>query len=228
MNVLVVAAHPDDEVLGMGGTILKHTKKNDTVSIVYLATGISSRQKYQGNVKQEKTDLKKIAKLRKNSTESAKTLLVKDVKFYDFPDNEMDSIPLLRVIKVIEKEIVRVKPEIIYTNFWNDLNVDHRVVFRAVLTACRPTMKEVKQISCFEVPSSTEWQYPSEFSPNCFQDISLHLEGKIQAFKKFKTEIRKYPHPRSSEGLRIIAKRWGLVSGLKAAEPFIIVRKIED
>ena len=139
----------------------------------------------------------------------------------------MDGIQLLKVVKIIEKEIKETKPDRIYTNHYGDLNVDHKVVSNAVLTACRPSSFLVKEILCFEVLSSTEWSYPYNFSPNYFSNIEKHLTKKVNAMKLFKSEIREFPHPRSSENIRNVAARWGSVCGFKAAEAFEMIRKIE-
>ena len=140
MNVLIIAAHPDDEILGMGGTISKHTSQNDDVTIIYMATGITARRELS-NIKHEINDISKliqkkwqneVEQLRLDAKKSAKLLNVKNVKFYDFPDNEMDNVQLLKVVKIIENEIKQVKPDRIYTNHYSDLNVDHKVVYNAV------------------------------------------------------------------------------------------------
>ena len=235
MKVIVFVAHPDDEVLGMGGTILKHNQKGDFVKVVYLATGITSRRStnfqnsvsYEQNENKRKEMQKEIKDLRNDAKKSCNTLKVKDSKFYDFPDNEMDSVPLLKIVKVIEKEIKETKPDRIYTHHFHDLNIDHRTVFNAVLTATRPIGSSVKEIISFEVPSSTEWNYPTQFNPNYFIDIKSQLSAKIKAMKSYKNEIRNFPHPRSVENLKNIAERWGSVSGMKSAEAFEIIRKIE-
>jgi LmbE family N-acetylglucosaminyl deacetylase len=235
MRVVVFVAHPDDEVLGMGGTILKHSQKGDFVKVVYLATGITSRRStnfqnsvsYEQNENKRKEMQKEIKDLRNDAKKSCNTLKVKDSKFYDFPDNEMDSVPLLKIVKVIEKEIKETKPDRIYTHHFHDLNIDHRTVFNAVLTATRPIGSSVKEIISFEVPSSTEWNYPTQFNPNYFIDIKSQLSAKIKAMKSYKNEIRNFPHPRSVENLKNIAERWGSVSGMKSAEAFEIIRKIE-
>ena len=235
MNVLIIAAHPDDEILGMGGTIAKHTSQHDNVTIIYMATGITARRDPLESEYEIKNIPKKIQeewqeelkKLQQDAKKSAKLLKVKDVKFYDFPDNEMDGIHLLKVVKVIEKEIKSAKPDRIYTNHYGDLNVDHKVVYNAVLTACRPSSFLVKEILCFEVLSSTEWSYPYNFSPNYFSNIEKHLTQKVNAMKLFKSEIKKFPHPRSLENIRSVAARWGSVCGFKAAEAFEMIRKIE-
>jgi LmbE family N-acetylglucosaminyl deacetylase len=232
---MVFVAHPDDEVLGMGGTILKHSQKGDFVKVVYLATGITSRRSinFQNNVSYEQNEnetnviQKEIKDLHNDAKKSCKILGVKDLEFYDFPDNEMDSVPLLKIIKVIEKEIKETKPDRIYTHHFHDLNIDHRTVFNAVLTATRPIERNVKELISFEVPSSTEWNYPIHFNPNYFIGIKSQLSAKIKAMKAYKNEIRDYPHPRSVENLKNVSERWGSISGKKAAEAFEIIRKIE-
>ena len=235
MRVVVFVAHPDDEVLGMGGKILKHSQKGDFVKVVYLATGITSRRStnFQNSVSYEQNEnkinemQKEIKDLRNDAKKSCNILKVKDCKFYDFPDNEMDSVPLLKIVKVIEKEIKETKPDRIYTHHFHDLNIDHRVVFNAVLTATRPMGLNVNEIISFEVPSSTEWNYPVQFTPNYFIEIKSQLSAKIKAMKAYKNEIKKFPHPRSVENLKNVSERWGSVSGNKAAEAFEIIRKIE-
>ena len=140
----------------------------------------------------------------------------------------MDSITLLKVVKSIEKEIKSVKPERIYTNHYGDLNVDHKIVSNATITACRPLKGPVKEILSFEVLSSTEWSYPYSFKPNYFVNIKKQLSKKINAMKMFKNEIREFPHPRSPENIQFVAGRWGSVSGFEAAEAFEVIRKIEE
>ncbi len=235
MNVLIIAAHPDDEVLGMGGTIAKHASRHDNVTIIYMATGITARRESSEQKHTIKNIPKKIQedwqqeieKLRRDAKKSARLLKVKNIKFFDFPDNEMDGIHLLKVVKVIEKEIKSAKPDRIYTNHYGDLNVDHKVVYNATLAACRPANFPVKEILSFEVLSSTEWSYPYNFNPNYFINIEKHLEKKISAMKLFVSEIRKFPHPRSSENIKHVARRWGSVSGFNAAEAFELIRCLD-
>ena len=235
MNVLIFVAHPDDEVLGMGGTIANHVKLKDPVKIVILATGITSRKKsgyknttnYKISQFEEEEMKKEIEGLRKNSRKAAKILNVKEIGFYDFPDNEMDSIPLLKIVKTIEKEITKFNPDIVYTHHHGDLNIDHRIVYQATLTACRPIGNNIKKIISFEVPSSTEWNYPATFNPNYFVNISNQIETKIKALEAYSTEIKKFPHPRSSKYLKILAEKWGAITGLKSAEAFEIIRIIQ-
>ena len=235
MNVLIIAAHPDDEILGMGGTIAKHTSQHDNVTIIYMATGITARRESSEQKHTIKNIHKKIQedwqqeieKLRRDAKKSARLLKVKNIKFFDFPDNEMDGIHLLKVVKVIEKEIKSAKPDRIYTNHYGDLNVDHKVVYNATLAACRPANFPVKEILSFEVLSSTEWSYPYNFNPNYFINIDKHLEKKIKAMELFVNEIRKFPHPRSSENIKHVARRWGSVSGFNAAEAFELIRCLD-
>ena len=218
MKILVIAAHPDDEILGVGGTILKHSINGDEVEAIILATGITSR------IGESKD---KIEKLRVDSKKVCKLLKMKKVTHHNFPDNKMDSVPLLDVVKVIEDKISKFKPEKIFTHHYNDLNIDHRITYQATLTACRPINSTVNEIICFEIPSSTEWNYPQKFNPNYFVNISKQLKMKIKAMETYKGEIRKFPHPRSSKYLKVLAEKWGAVSGNNAAEAFEIIRKIE-
>ena len=235
MNILVIVAHPDDEVLGMGGTILNHANQGDKVTVAYLATGITSRRgsNYQ-NVssyttnKKEKTSMNvQIKKLRNDAKKVCKFLKVKKSIFFDYPDNEMDTIPLLEIIKTIEKLILENKPERIYTSHHGDLNIDHKIMFEATLAACKPTELPVKEIICFELLSSTEWSFSYKFKPNYFINIKNELDEKIKAMQMYKNEIRKYPHPRSAESIKNSAYKWGAASGCYSAEAFEIIRKIE-
>jgi len=236
MKILIVVAHPDDEVLGMGGTILKHSKNRDDITIAYLTTGISSRRSSNynnsSNYKITKSNQQKIKKqineLKKDAIKSSKILNIKNVLFFDFPDNELDTIPLLKIIKTVEKLVEKVKPDRIYTSHFGDLNIDHRTVYESVITACRPTGLFVKEIITFEILSSTEWSFSNDFKPNYFVEIEKELPGKIKAMKVYKNEIRDFPHPRSVENISITAKKWGTVSGFNAAEAFQIIRKFED
>ena len=236
MKILIIAAHPDDEILGMGGTIRKYVKNDHQVKIVIMATGIFARRsenyqnstRYQTNQITSKSMEKELHDLRKDAEKASRLLGVADIEFLDFPDNEMDSVSLLKIVKTIEKEISIVKPDKIYTHHYNDLNIDHRVIFNATLTACRPVDSVVKEIIAFEVLSSTEWNYPAKFNPNYFVNIKTQLSAKIKAMQAYKNEIRDFPHPRSVENLRNVAERWGSVSGNTAAEAFEIIRKIEQ
>ncbi len=226
MNVLVTAAHPDDEVLGCGGTIARLAGEGHDVYIALLGEGITSRFG-----KRDEADGKLLKTLHAASSEAARILGAKDVFMYNLPDNRFDTVPLLDVVKIVEELIERLQPEALYTQHGGDLNVDHATVFRAALTATRPLENSsVKELYAFEVPSATEWafqQFAPVFQPNVFVDISETLETKILAMKCYESELRPFPHPRSTEALRAIAQRAGSVSGLRAAESFQLIRQIK-
>jgi LmbE family N-acetylglucosaminyl deacetylase len=219
--MLVVAAHPDDEVLGCGGYIASRVRSGDEVTVVFVADGVTSRD---GNLGASEIETRRQA-----AKSAARVLGVKDVLFGDFPDNKLDSVSILEIIKFIEGIISKTAPSVVLTHFGGDLNVDHRVVNQAVITACRPTWNQcVKQILFFEVPSSTEWQIPSKdeaFIPNWFEDISETLNVKIEALEQYAFELRDWPHPRSVEGVKHLAHWRGASCGVNAAEAFILGRR---
>jgi LmbE family N-acetylglucosaminyl deacetylase len=225
--VLIVVAHPDDEVLGCGGTIAKYAKKGNKVYCLFLGGGKASRYSDKKTAIAEK----KQALLSRETQEAAKILGISEIFFNNFPDQKYDTVPFLNLVKSIEKIKETIKPDIIYTHHCGDLNLDHQITFKAVLTACRPLKGEtVKEIYSFEVPSSTEWGIPKRknyFIPNVFVDVSDTFNKKIEALKTYKSEIRKYPHPRSPRGLEIIARQRGMMAGKELAEAFELVREIE-
>jgi LmbE family N-acetylglucosaminyl deacetylase len=222
-SIMVVAAHPDDETLGAGAAMAKHAAGGDSVSVLILGTGVASRKGKGESASGE------INTLRENSRRALAKLGVKDAEFLDFPDNRFDSINLLDIVKALEKVVESKKPEMVYTHHWGDLNIDHRIAFNAVMTACRPVGSPVKKILCFEVPSSTEWNTQNAtnaFMPNLFVDVADTLAKKIAALREYKGEMRPYPHPRSPEGAELLARSRGLAIGAKAAEAFEIAREI--
>ena len=223
--VLVVAAHPDDEVLGCGATIARLAAEGDEVYVAILAEGMTSRFGERGEA-----DRSKMKSLHANAQEAARLLGVKELTLHGFPDNRMDTVPLLDVVKTVEQLVSRIKPVRIYTHSGGDLNIDHTVVSQAVLTATRPTQDcAVKEIFQFEIPSSTDWafqQFGGSFRPNVFVNITQTLDTKIRAMACYGSESRSFPHPRSSEALRANAQRWGAVAGCNAAEAFQLVRAI--
>jgi len=236
MKILVIAAHPDDEVLGMGATIKKFTNDGDKVKIVIMATGISARRStdfynktnYKISKKEQTIIEKQIKEIRIQSSKSAKILGVNDIEFLDFPDNEMDTVSNLEITKSIESIIQKFKPDKIFTHSNSDVNIDHRLIYEATITATRPNSNySVEEVYSFEIPSSTEWFFPTSFQPNIFIDISKELSSKKKAMNMYKSELQKFPHPRSLEALEHIAKRWGSVSGFLAAEAFYLVRKLK-
>ena len=225
MRVLVVVAHPDDEVLGCGGTMARLAREGHEVYLSIVAEGMTSRASVR-----EAADRSQVDSLHARARQAAKLLEVKETFLHGLPDNRLDSVPLLDVIKVLEQLVQQLLPARIYTHHPGDLNIDHTVVSRAVLTATRPMQNfPVKEIYQFEVPSSTEWafqQYGDGFHPNTFVDVSQTLETKVRAMACYESEARPFPHPRSSEALRAIAQRWGTVVGCNAAEAFQLVRAI--
>jgi LmbE family N-acetylglucosaminyl deacetylase len=227
-RILIVVAHPDDEVLGLGGTM--HRLISDAhveTHVVILGEGITSRS--------DKRDTSKWAKelsIHKENIHKAKDRIgYTSVSTYDLPDNRFDTVPLLDIIKIVDKEKSQFKPDMIFTHHGGDLNVDHRLVFQSVMTAARPMQDEsVSFIVNFETPSGTEWRAstdPNHFIPNLFVPIRKHdLDAKISAMEAYEFEKRKYPHPRSPEALTILAQRWGVACGVEYAEAFSVVRGV--
>jgi len=225
MNILVVAAHPDDEVLGCGATIARLAQEGHAVSILILGEGITSRYAHR-----EDADVTSIAALHARARGVCAHLGARDVALAGLPDNRFDSVPLLEIVKIVEAHVGRVRPEVVFTQHGGDLNVDHECTYRAVLTATRPLSGcPVRQLYAFEVGSSTEWafqQFRPVFHPNLFVDVTDTLDRKLTAMQMYEGEARSFPHPRSSEALRAQAVRWGAVAGLSAAEAFVLVREI--
>jgi LmbE family N-acetylglucosaminyl deacetylase len=223
-KILIVSAHPDDEVLGCGGTVARLVKEGYQAYTLILGEGITSRDEKRDRAKRET----EIQKLKDQAKKANKIIGVEEVFMYDFPDNRFDTVPLLDIVKVIEKIKNDIKPDIIFTHYGKDLNIDHQITYKAVITATRPVVGEpVKEIYSFEVPSSTEWNFPLSFSPDVFFDISETMDIKIKALEEYKTELREYPHPRSLEGIKINAQSWGLKIGVKYAEVFKCIRIIK-
>ncbi len=228
-RIMLVVAHPDDELLGLGASMHKLIKQfNCKIKVVILGEGITSRSDAR-DVKKWK---KELATHKQNIKNAAKAIGYHEVKTYDFPDNRFDSVALLDIVKVIEKEKNDFKPEIIFTHHGGDTNVDHRQTFDAVITATRPMSHEVvKTIIAFETPSSTEWQafnHPNYFKPNLFLEVSKKdVDAKIKGMESYEFEKRKYPHPRSPKALEIQCQRNGVIVGKEYAEAFMLIRSIQ-
>ncbi|WP_462252232.1 PIG-L deacetylase family protein [Ekhidna sp.] len=228
-KVLVAVAHPDDELLGIGGTLNKlATEYNSHIHVVILGEGITSRD--------DKRDTQnrsgELTTHNKNILEAQKIIGYQSLSTYDFPDNRFDSVDLLDVVKVIEKEKAAFQPDVIITHHHGDLNVDHRITFQAVLTATRPMeLEKVSGIITFETPSGTEWQSTADsriFRPNLYLSISEEqLKAKIAAMECYEYEKRAFPHPRSPKALRLLAEYRGMTIGKPLAEAFQIVRWID-
>ncbi|MFA6423041.1 MAG: PIG-L deacetylase family protein [Patescibacteria group bacterium] len=221
MKILVIAAHPDDEILGCGGTIARLVKEGNEAYTLILGEGVTARDdKRDTNVRNDE-----INSLKEQMNKANEIIGVKEVITEDVPDNRFDSVDLLDIVKKIEKIKDRINPDVIFTHYCNDLNIDHKITAGAVLTATRPMVGEtVKEIYSFEILSSTEWNYPLTFSPNTYFDISKTIDLKTEAMKQYKSEIRNYPHPRSVEGIELSANYWGVRTGLKCAEAFELIR----
>ena len=222
-TILVIAAHPDDEVLGCGGTMARLALEGNDIYTLILGEGITSRDAFRDRTKREN----EIVELRKQAEDANKILGVKKVYTYDFPDNRFDTVPLLDIIKTIEKIKEDIKPGIIFTHHYGDLNIDHQITFKAVMTAFRPIKDEsVKEIYSFEIPSSTEWNAISLtcFMPDYFVNINKYLETKINALKEYETELRDFPYPCSLKAVELNAKQWGVKMGFEAAEAFKTIR----
>jgi N-acetylglucosamine malate deacetylase 1 len=224
-RVLVIAAHPDDEILGCGGTAARLVAEGHEVHFAILGEGVTSR-----HANRTEANAGQLAALHQQARVAAAKVGVKNVTLHGLPDNRLDTVPLLDVVKIVENLIEEYRPEVIYTHHGGDLNVDHGVVHRAVLTATRPTAgHSVRDVYAFEVPSSTEWVFQRiepAFRPNVFVEITRTIDAKIAAMESYESERRKFPHPRSPEALRAIATRWGSVAGCAAAEAFELVRSI--
>lgn len=217
-NVLIVVAHADDEVLGCGGTIAKRVASGDAVQLLILADGVSSRP----------DAVSSDAVLRSEAAEvAAKILGIHNTVRLDMPDNSLDSLPLLQVVRAIENVIQKIKPNIIYTHHYGDLNIDHRVTHQAVMTACRPLPGTcIKEIYTFEALSSTEWNSPfvHPFIPQLFVDITDYVHTKMTALNAYSSEMRLAPHSRSFEHIHALALHRGHSAGLTAAEAFMVMR----
>lgn len=228
MNILIVAAHPDDEILGVGGSIAKHTEAGDTVYALILGEGQTARFE-----KREDVGEKVLEELHSDTMRSAKVLGIKEVFFENFADNRFDSVDLLEIVKAVEKRIKELQPSVIYTHHKGDLNIDHQRTYQAVLTATRPMQGQpVKEIYTFETVSSTEWNFTygdMQFAPNVFVKLTKEqFEKKLNAMKEYRSELCEYPHPRSLEMLRATALRWGGVVGGEYVEAFETVRIVRE
>jgi LmbE family N-acetylglucosaminyl deacetylase len=224
MNVLVIAAHPDDEILGCGATMARMSTEGHNVAVLILGEGVTSRSDSP-----EQADRGEVESLREASRQANRLCGVEEVSFADFPDNRFDTVPLLDVVKRVERVIDEFAPSVVFTQHGGDLNVDHVVTHRATLTATRPMAGcGVETVHAYEVNSSTEWgfgQFTGPFQPTVYYDVSETLAAKIEAMKAYSSEMREFPHPRSVEAMEALARVRGSQAGLQAAEAFELVRR---
>ena len=223
-SILVVAAHPDDEILGCGGVLARHAAEGDTVHILIVAEGATARDSERDPHGREA----ELAALGAAASRAAAAIGAEEPRMLGLPDNRLDTLPLLDVIKPIEAVIEAVAPEIVYTHHAGDLNVDHRIVHQATVTACRPLPgSPVRALYAFETVSSTEWQTAGEtFRPQRWVDIEPFLDRKLRALNAYQAEMRPFPHARSREAVEALARVRGTAVGLKAAECFVVVREV--
>lgn len=221
-KVFVIAAHPDDEVLGCGGTLARHHQQGDHIEVMILADGVTSR----------KESGKRAQDVRHKAAYKANDILgVNKLHLLAYPDNRLDQVVLLEIVQQIEKVMQKLKPDIVYTHHRYDVNIDHTRIHDAVLAATRPQPDQtVRQLLFFETPSSTEWRPPHSappFAPNWFSDISDTLALKLKALAAYRDELRQFPHPRSLPAIEALARWRGACVGLQAAEAFELGRLIK-
>ena len=225
-SILVVAAHPDDEVLGCGGTIARHADAGDQVQVLIVAEGATSRQQHRD--RSQATD--ELSALAQAAQQAGAILGAQGVELLGLPDNRLDSLDRLDLIKRIEECIAHHQPQVVYVHHAGDVNVDHRRLHEAVVTSCRPTPGQlVRRLLSFEVASSTEWQPPGSappFQPNWFVDISSQWPRKREALEAYASEMRPWPHARSIEVLEHLARWRGAQVGVEAAEAFCLLRQL--
>jgi len=212
-SVLVIAAHPDDELLGCGGTIALHTQLGDEVTAVIACEGESLRYG-PGGVGQKD-----------NMQQAAQILGITNVHHLGFPDQRLDTMTLLEVIQPLERIVEEVQPSVVYCHHGGDINRDHQLLFQASLVATRPVQPFIETVCAFDTASSTEWGYPRSFLPDTWVDITATLEQKIRAMACYESEVRQYPHPRSLDALRYRARAWGNQHCMDAAEVFVTIRR---
>lgn len=220
-KILVVVAHADDEALGAAGTLARHVAEGDEVHLMFLTDGIGARRDDAPKSARESAAAKSAARL---GIEPSR------IRHHNFPDNAMDSIPLIDIVRAVEDAVTQIQPHTIYTHHHGDLNVDHRLAHQAVLTACRPQPHcPVREIYGMEILSSTEWGAPdaaAAFLPARYVDIGAYFTQKMQALKEYDAEMRPYPHARSYEAIEALSRLRGASVGREHAEAFTVIRQI--
>ena len=223
MSVLCIVAHPDDEVLGVGGTLARHAADGDSVHVCILSDGVTSRY-------DEPEDAREEIEQRRCRAERAADILGATVSLHSFPDNSFDTVPLLDIVQTLESEIAEHAPDIVYTHHYGDLNVDHELTCRATVTATRPLAEsDIDRVLAFETLSASEWAVPrpdNAFQPTSFVEISQHIDVKTDALSVYEDELRDPPHPRTVGTVEQNAEVWGSKAGVTAAEPFELLREV--
>jgi LmbE family N-acetylglucosaminyl deacetylase len=226
MSVLVVASHPDDEVLGCGGTIMRHVRNDERVTVAILGEGVTSRQPTV-----RETSIQSLSDLRDAAREAAARLGVTDLRLFDYPDNRFDTVELLDLVRTVEEIITDVRPHTVYCQHGGDLNIDHQLTFRAVLTATRPQPGQAaNKLYTWSTRSATEWAFGSispVFVPRLFVDISSTLQDKLEALCVYGSELRPWPHSRSLQAIEAACRSNGAKVGLEAVEVFDVIRIID-
>lgn len=223
-RILIIVAHPDDEVLGCGGTILKARSIGALVSVLFLGEGVSTR--FPGKEDSKKC-LNSINERKKSAYKCLKKLDVHDYRFYKHLCTKFDTYPLVNFVRLIEDKIKLFKPNIIFTHNKSDINIDHGIVYDATEIACRPLKtSKIQSIYTFEVPCSSNFKFNKLFQPNVYINIKKYFRKKLSALMCYQKEIKKYPHPRSTQGVIIQTKYRGLQSGLEYAEAFELKRLV--
>jgi LmbE family N-acetylglucosaminyl deacetylase len=225
-KLLIIAAHPDDDILGCGGVMSKYSKQGTEIKVVFIAEGTTCRFNLSDR---ESANVKREIEYRNNCAKKALAIFnIKNIKFYNLPCGRLDTIPIIEIGKIIENEIKSYEPDTIFTHSNIDVNNDHLTVFQASLQATRPNVLNfVQRVYLYEVLSSSEWRFENTFKPDIF--ISLdesNVNDKINALNMYNSEIKRFPFPRSSEGIKTLAKFRGMQAGCLFAESFVILREI--
>lgn len=213
-NILVIAAHPDDELLGVGGTLVRHVRAGDRVTCVVVCAGA---------LKHDSDGSKGVWQ---QARAAASVLGIADIRLLDFPDQALDTFTLTAVITPLEAIVRELRPSVVYVQYGYDINRDHQLLFQAALVATRPTEPWIEAVYAFDTVSSTEWAYPRSFVPDTWVDIGDALEQKLAAMACYETELRDWPHPRSLHSLRVKAESTGSHVLMPAAEAFMTVRRV--
>ncbi len=213
-QVLVIAAHPDDELLGCGGTLALHARNGDSVTTLIVCEGESLRY--------GKEETNQLAA----TNRAAAMVGIKETRLLGFPDQKLDTFTLTEIIRPLESAVLEIRPSIVYCQYGGDINRDHELLFKASLVAIRPVVEFIQAVYTFDTASSTEWAYPRSFVPDTWVDIAETLEIKLNAMACYESEVREYPHPRSLKSLEYRARAWGNHCCLDAAEVFMTVRRV--